>query len=619
MSALFTLKGMSHTLISKVPDDVLREIFILCLPQFPLSNAQPDTQTAPMLLCQVCSSWRAVALAFPTLWARLTCTILEEIWISPTQPRWKVRRDHFEFVRWWRRNQGSMAPFLTFDSERVEPTMASSNVISLSVAIPFFLEDVTSAQYLDLDLSLWKQVIQAMKDGTQIVFPNLHTLVNFNWGAKERLGNEGALHDFNATPSPWSLLTHIAFQMVEIPLKSWYFFIRAFPDLQWGRFAIYIVDGTNHVKPDIFTHARLSALFISYKDTSNTGQEQPINVLLAGLYLPALRLLSLHSISESRRDSRVTSEISAVLKSTPNLTTLCLPSRFLGYGSYTYDANIKVAASIWEHASHIVHLELVFPGGLKKSDAKPMLDHFMKDIFALDNRWLDLGNPKCPIRRITIHDSESSLGVGAVKKFMGWCSRERLKKIPNVDFQLSRDPSSNEKADEKWKEWGGAALQLRNQLRNEILEKDLNKEASSSHHNDRSSAVQTFGNSRRFAADVRNRTQQSALQQRGYTSAFFNLGFLQLSWRSFSLSMSLTGPINGVPYDILREIIIKCLPQYALDNPRQPNLQVASMLLCHAEFRILGISSESEPRIDFEITSTSPQVEGGDAWKEWGA
>ncbi|KAF8180600.1 hypothetical protein BJ912DRAFT_980896, partial [Pholiota molesta] len=58
--------------ISGVPYDVLREIFLHCLPRHRLEIRQPNTTIAPMLLCQICSSWRTVALTSPTLWSHLS-------------------------------------------------------------------------------------------------------------------------------------------------------------------------------------------------------------------------------------------------------------------------------------------------------------------------------------------------------------------------------------------------------------------------------------------------------------------------------------------------------------------------------------------------------------------
>ncbi|KAJ7131586.1 hypothetical protein C8R43DRAFT_957077 [Mycena crocata] len=63
---------LRHTIISPVrrpPDDVVQAIFLACLPS--RRNAVMSAQEAPLLLCRVCSMWRALALATPRLWASL--------------------------------------------------------------------------------------------------------------------------------------------------------------------------------------------------------------------------------------------------------------------------------------------------------------------------------------------------------------------------------------------------------------------------------------------------------------------------------------------------------------------------------------------------------------------
>ncbi|KAF8173120.1 hypothetical protein BJ912DRAFT_820735, partial [Pholiota molesta] len=57
--------------ISTINYDVLKEIFVHCLPEYALARSadeQPNVKIAPLLLCQVCSSWRSVALVSPRLW-----------------------------------------------------------------------------------------------------------------------------------------------------------------------------------------------------------------------------------------------------------------------------------------------------------------------------------------------------------------------------------------------------------------------------------------------------------------------------------------------------------------------------------------------------------------------
>ncbi|KAF9472497.1 hypothetical protein BDN70DRAFT_774326, partial [Pholiota conissans] len=49
-----------------LPHDVLREIFIFCLPEDHLPTLSRDD--APVLLTRICSAWKGIALTTPRLW-----------------------------------------------------------------------------------------------------------------------------------------------------------------------------------------------------------------------------------------------------------------------------------------------------------------------------------------------------------------------------------------------------------------------------------------------------------------------------------------------------------------------------------------------------------------------
>ncbi|KAJ7086330.1 hypothetical protein B0H15DRAFT_740640, partial [Mycena belliarum] len=53
----------------RLPQDVLQEIFLACLPT--TRNAVMSAREVPLLLCRICSAWRAIALSIPALWASL--------------------------------------------------------------------------------------------------------------------------------------------------------------------------------------------------------------------------------------------------------------------------------------------------------------------------------------------------------------------------------------------------------------------------------------------------------------------------------------------------------------------------------------------------------------------
>ncbi|KAJ6560958.1 hypothetical protein B0H10DRAFT_1159875 [Mycena sp. CBHHK59/15] len=57
------------SLARRLPEDVIREIFLACLPS--TGNAVMSSREAPLLLGQVCGSWRKIAFSTPQLWSSL--------------------------------------------------------------------------------------------------------------------------------------------------------------------------------------------------------------------------------------------------------------------------------------------------------------------------------------------------------------------------------------------------------------------------------------------------------------------------------------------------------------------------------------------------------------------
>ncbi|KAJ7701189.1 hypothetical protein B0H17DRAFT_976702 [Mycena rosella] len=53
----------------QLPDDIVRAIFVACLPS--TRNPAMSGAEAPLLLCQICRSWRSIALTTPRLWASI--------------------------------------------------------------------------------------------------------------------------------------------------------------------------------------------------------------------------------------------------------------------------------------------------------------------------------------------------------------------------------------------------------------------------------------------------------------------------------------------------------------------------------------------------------------------
>lgn len=67
--------------ITKLPPEVLQEIFVLCLPV--AYNAVMSAREAPLLLCRVCHDWRQLAHATPRLWTSIHISLCYDVTIVP--------------------------------------------------------------------------------------------------------------------------------------------------------------------------------------------------------------------------------------------------------------------------------------------------------------------------------------------------------------------------------------------------------------------------------------------------------------------------------------------------------------------------------------------------------
>jgi hypothetical protein len=85
--------------IEVLPPELLAEIFVHCLPSRSWVPESPRIYEAPMLLCQVCSYWRELAISLPFLWsslrgymdvsnrAQLSHLLLYQLWIERSRTR----------------------------------------------------------------------------------------------------------------------------------------------------------------------------------------------------------------------------------------------------------------------------------------------------------------------------------------------------------------------------------------------------------------------------------------------------------------------------------------------------------------------------------------------------
>ena len=87
---------------SKIPPEILAQIFIACLPH----HLRPHLQNAPLLLCLVCTTWRQIALHTPALWTSISLRTTQVGELSLVSQRWFSRAGDLPLTlrfepSWW--------------------------------------------------------------------------------------------------------------------------------------------------------------------------------------------------------------------------------------------------------------------------------------------------------------------------------------------------------------------------------------------------------------------------------------------------------------------------------------------------------------------------------------
>jgi hypothetical protein len=467
--------------ITMVPYDVLVEIFIHCLSHHPLQIQQPNTRVAPMLLCQICSCWRTVALATPSLWSHLLYCFSPQSIDRELGTRAFHQQD-LDFMMWWKGRQGSIAPFLYLE---IKTDTQTEKIPLAKDGMDFVLRYMTSARYLRANSLFWKYIHDEFAVGEQqVIFPDPHTLMTdpqnphfyraqvliglvpaHTSSALRRLFIDASILPMDAiAPNHWSKLTHLATLNVTLSVTSWFCLIRALPDLEWASISFGFCNEYNveDGPPSKYTLPRLSTLFLTCCEHWTDDVALPFALLLTSLYLPALQTLSLLSLAESWEDDLTISELYTVLHSMPSVTTLALrgcANGFLSLHKPDYPAILSMIGDIepiWRHAPHLTHLQLDLPSITADSDgAGEILDTSVRNFFWPDCGWLALDNLACPIRRVTFiaghawypkFDTIRELTLSSILNHAG--------EVSDIIFEIVSKAAVDDTGSEAWWEWG---------------------------------------------------------------------------------------------------------------------------------------------------------------------
>ncbi|KAG1886174.1 hypothetical protein F4604DRAFT_65171 [Suillus subluteus] len=204
----------SHTslpsLISRLPTEILSEIFLYCLPED--EDLVYASKQAPMLLTKICRRWREIAVGLPRLWCSLKVDFWYEDWKTRVSSHadWQMRA--FGYDSWLKRSRGrplSLRLECGNDWSELQRLLQPyvQQVSSLSLGFisrdgPFRIEDFQALKDLTVRKYMSGDYSRAINPSLSKLPVNLRTINMRNvWFNRQQLDS--------FADSGWDRLTHL--------------------------------------------------------------------------------------------------------------------------------------------------------------------------------------------------------------------------------------------------------------------------------------------------------------------------------------------------------------------------------------------------------------------------
>ncbi|KAF8952095.1 hypothetical protein BDZ97DRAFT_1880914 [Flammula alnicola] len=419
-----TLHTVTLRPAENLPHELLGEIFVMCLPQYHMDHIQPDVAVAPMLLCQVCSTWRTVALTTAKLWAHLHHVFF--IAASETtlinRLRKGVRIRDLEFLTWWQGNIGSMAPSIRLEITTLPSWTQLSNrgQIQTREIGDLFTKIFASARYLHVE-GYYKCLLQDLlgtddhltcsnvdtliMDGTYntdvdnpyhrildgigavVLVPSSKTALRRLFVERKRI----KILDVKSI-TVWSYLTHVYMADVHLDFSTWFSLIRESTNLRVGQFFFFFERKGSRTPPAFTSLPQLRQLTIMYESDSR-------EVITAPSLFDNLRLPSLTALRLNPHNPLSVLELHQMLRSTPALEELHLSCSF-PWDQRTmtnqFPGALDDVEPLSKYVPNLQHL-LLEPISRLHAHSIPIPDFVTG---ALSSNWLQLSSPMNTIRKL---------------------------------------------------------------------------------------------------------------------------------------------------------------------------------------------------------------------------
>ncbi|KAJ7732714.1 hypothetical protein B0H16DRAFT_1893022 [Mycena metata] len=128
--------------IRRIPPEVLGEIFWYCLPRE--AFVKPSPTLSPLLLTQISSNWRCVALATPSLWTSLAINLS----ISSCLPK-------LELIRTWIARSGS-CPLSFHIAESIQKDYYEKDMVTVATVLELYAPHYQRWQRIRIECQDWR-------------------------------------------------------------------------------------------------------------------------------------------------------------------------------------------------------------------------------------------------------------------------------------------------------------------------------------------------------------------------------------------------------------------------------------------------------------------------------
>jgi hypothetical protein len=203
----------------RLPIDIVQEIFMACLPTH--RNCVMSAREAPVLLGRICSSWRAISLATPRLWARLH--IVEPTRPYGSSPAFEEKlKQRLETTKAWLGRSGQCPLSLSLESGQDHHDIPTEDPVPIALYTSLFIQALIpfASRWQHISFTIPPPILDSLQPLTEEDVPALTSVALYQrpeYGASgQGWGLFGMLRGVRITSFA---ISGINFNASELPLR----------------------------------------------------------------------------------------------------------------------------------------------------------------------------------------------------------------------------------------------------------------------------------------------------------------------------------------------------------------------------------------------------------------